>query len=220
MDLGKDKGAVSARDVSPSKTAVLAIHWQNDVLAPDGGFGQHFAEGAQKTAIVDNMARALTNARQLGMKVIYVNVVFNADKSDVIANNPLFSHVLSTGAFARGSVGTQIVDRLQPDPTDLVIEHNRISAFKGNILSSLLVERGIESLIVAGVATNVAVESTVRSAADDGYRVVVLKDCCAASNPQEHEAALKTMEIIATEVVDSGPFFDDLRSRYADCEVS
>lgn len=213
MDLGKDRSAVTARDISPSKTAVIAIHWQRDVLMPEGGFGQHFAEGARETGIIENMSRALASARELGMTVIYVNVAFNEDGSDVIANNPLFSHVLSTGAFVRNSFGTSIVDQLHPHPTDLVVEHNRISAFKGNILGSLLIERGIESLVVAGVATNVAVESTVRSAADDGYRVVVLKDCCSASDQAEHEASLRTMGIIATEVVDSELFFDDLRRR-------
>jgi nicotinamidase-related amidase len=65
----------------------------------------------------------------------------------------------------------------------------------------------VDTVVLTGIATNVAVESTARSAADIGLNVVVLSDCCTASEEAEHEASLRTMSLFTTGVTDSESFF-------------
>jgi nicotinamidase-related amidase len=207
MDFGADMSAVSLTDQDPRRCAVLAIHWQNDVISADGAFGRHFAAMASGRGILSRTRTALVAARRLGMVVVHVKVVFEADLSDVIVNSPLFSHVVSTGGFARGSSGVEFIEQLAPAPGDFVVEHNRISAFYGTNLPVVLQKHDVDTVILTGIATNVAVESTARHAADIGLKVVVLSDCCTASEEAEHEASLRTMRLFTTEVTESGPFF-------------
>ena len=65
------------------------------------------------------------------------------------------------------------------------------------------VTRGISTLIVTGIATNVAVDHTIRDAVQIGYNVILPEDCCCSSSPAHHEAALLTLRVLATEVTDT-----------------
>jgi nicotinamidase-related amidase len=207
MDFGADMSAVSLTGRDPRRCAVLAIHWQNDLLNAEGAFGRHFAEMASGRGILARTRAALDEARRLGMLVVHVKVVFEADGSDVIVNSPLFSHVISTGGFTRHSHGVEIIEQLAPVPGDVVVEHNRISAFYATTLPVILQKHDVDTVVLTGIATNVAVESTARSAADIGLNVVVLSDCCTASEEAEHEASLRTMSLFTTGVTDSESFF-------------
>jgi biuret amidohydrolase len=76
----------------------------------------------------------------------------------------------------------------------------RVSAFYGTNLESILRARRIERLVVAGVSTAWAVQSTVRDAHDRDYQVVVVEDACAAADQPEHEASMKLLGLIASVV--------------------
>ena len=63
-------------------------------------------------------------------------------------------------------------------------------AFYQTDLDLMLRNRGIDTLLVCGVTTEVCVNTTVREANDRGYRCIVLSDCCASYFPQFHEMGL------------------------------
>lgn len=67
------------------------------------------------------------------------------------------------------------------------------SAFRGTGLSRWLKARGISDLVVAGVMTDLCVESTVREAFEKGFRVFVAPDACASKDRALHNAALAVM---------------------------
>jgi nicotinamidase-related amidase len=90
-----------------------------------------------------------------------------------------------------GETGWDIVPELAPRPGELVVDKPGKGAFWQTPLHGLLGARGITSLIVAGVTTEVCVQTTVREANDRGYECLVLEDCTASYFPEFHQATLE-----------------------------
>lgn len=90
----------------------------------------------------------------------------------------------------RGSREAAFIDALTPRANEAVIDKITSSAFISTNLDSWLRSRDISSLVVGGVVTNGCVESTVRVAADIGYRVWMVEDGCAALSKSGHDAAI------------------------------
>lgn len=206
MDLILKNRSGAAAGLVPARTALLAVHWQNDVIAPDGAFGPIFGRRVAALGLVERAARVFAAARAAGVTLVYVNVAYAPGHGEVVQNNALFRTSVERHAFVRGSWGAQVVGALAPQPGDLVVEHGRISAFHGNGLDTLLVGRRIDTVVVAGMATNVAVDHTVRDAVQAGYTTLLLEDCCCSSDDAFHAAALLTLRALASEVLGAEAF--------------
>lgn len=196
--------------LDPARTAVLAIHWQNDVLDPAGAFGPAFAGTAAAAGLVPRARRLFDAVRRAGSQLIYLNVAYQPGHPEAIQNSALFRTARERQAFVRGTRGAQVVDALAPQPGDVVLEHGRISGFYGTELDLHLRARGIDTLVVTGMATNVAVDHTVRDAVQLGYRTVLLEDCCSSADAAHHEAALMTLRVLASHVVTCDDFLERL----------
>ncbi|HEY1485834.1 MAG TPA: isochorismatase family cysteine hydrolase [Micromonosporaceae bacterium] len=81
---------------------------------------------------------------------------------------------------------TAIVDRLTPEPGDVVVRKRRVGAFSTTDLDEQLRRRGIDTLVLTGIATSGVVLSTARDAADRDYRILVVHDLCLDSDPEVH----------------------------------
>jgi nicotinamidase-related amidase len=200
------ENGVGAAKVEPQRTAVLAVHWQVDAVKADGAFGPIFARTVEEAGVIPRTARVLAAARAARSPVIYVNVCFWPGHTDLVRNNALFNTVWEKKGFVRGTRGVEVIPELAPQPGDYVIEHSRISAFHGNDILMILRARGIETVAITGVATNVAIDHTVRDAAQLGFNTVLLEDCCCSSSPAYQEAALMSLRVIATKIVDASRF--------------
>lgn len=93
-----------------------------------------------------------------------------------------------------GSDGAAFAPGLDVDPTDVVVTKHRYDAFYGTPLSAHLSANGITELLVGGVATDVCVESTMRSAFDRDYDATLLTDCTAARDPAAKRAAVERID--------------------------
>jgi biuret amidohydrolase len=192
--------------MDPKRTAVLGVHWQVDVIAPDGVFGHIFAPVVSASGVVPRTAAVFDAARRAGALVIYVNVRYGPGYVGLARNNALFNTVVEKNGFIRGTPGVEVVADLKPQDADAVVEHSRISAFHGTDLLNILIGRGIETIAVTGVATNVAVDHTVRDAVQLGFRTYLLDDCCSSSDRAHHDAALMSLHVLATGVVKAQDF--------------
>ena len=180
-----------------TRTAVLALHYQNEVLHPDGKIRLGVADDARRGAVIAAARRLLAQARAAAVPIVHVRIAFRADFADVIQNCAIFRNVVRIGACVDGSWGAEFYDGLGPVDVELVVKHSRVNAFYGAPLDEALRVHGAARLIVAGVATNSVVETTVRHAADAGYEVIVARDACAAADPALHAASLANMALIA-----------------------
>jgi biuret amidohydrolase len=196
--------------IEPKRTAVLGVHWQVDVIAPNGVFGQMFAPAVAASGVVPRTAVVFDAARKLGAMVIYVNVRYWPGYVGLTRNNALFNTVVEKNGFIRGTPGVEVVSELKPQDADAVVEHSRISSFHGTDLLNILIGQGIETIGVTGVATNVAVDHTVCDAVQLGFRTYLLEDCCCSSDRAHHEAALMSLRVLATGVVKAQEFIGAL----------
>jgi len=178
------------------KTAVVAVHYQNDVLHPDGRVRAGLEpDDRNRATLIRNARRLLAGARAQGIPVVSARIAFRPGYRGHIANSPMFSAVVVHGALVEGTWGAEFYPQLKPRRGELVVTHSRINAFYGSDLEPVLTSLGTRRLVVAGVATHSAVEHTARHAADMGYEVLVAADACAAADPELHVASLRTLAL-------------------------
>jgi nicotinamidase-related amidase len=188
--------------VDLDRTALLIIDMQRDFLEP-GGFGETQGNDVSLLqAAVKPLQAVLAAARAAGMLVIHTREGHRPDLSDAppakLERGSPSMRIGDVGPMGRilirGEAGHDIVPELYPIEGEPVIDKPGKGAFYQTDLESLLRNRAIENLLVAGVTTEVCVNTTVREANDRGYRCVVLGDCCASYFPEFHEMGLKMIK--------------------------
>lgn len=143
-------------------------------------------ENYADAAFLGRITQAIEAARQAGLPVIWVKVGFRSGYPEVSARNRTFSAIRQTGRLIEGDPQTDIHPDLGPRPGDVIVTKRRVGAFSGSDLDTVLRSAGIDTLVLAGVATSGVVLSTVRLAADLDYRITVLQDGCADADPEVH----------------------------------
>jgi nicotinamidase-related amidase len=189
----------SAVHVERSQLALLVIDMQRDFLEP-GGFGETLGNDVSLLArAIRPIAQLLEAARRQQLLVIHTREGHRPDLSDAppakIERGAPSKRIGDRGPMGRilvrGEPGHDIVPELAPIAGEPVIDKPGKGAFYATELEPILQHRGISSLIVCGVTTEVCVHTTVREANDRGYRCIVPSDGTASYFPEFHEVALR-----------------------------
>jgi len=196
----------------PKRSALLLMDFQNYGLHPDGYWAKQdpgLMTRIQASGVLDNAKAALDAARRTEMRVIHVVNRWRAGHGDLNASMPMFASRIGSDVAVEGTWGAEIVEELAPLPTEPVVVKRSVSALTGTELPRLLELFGVDSLILTGVATNFVVEGTAREAADRGYSVVVIRDCCETLDDDWQRNSIAVMELIGR-VISLDEFFDVL----------
>jgi nicotinamidase-related amidase len=177
-------------------TAFIGLDYINDIVHPEGKIS-HIAEPAAERGIIAKVNRALEIARNKEWLTILVKVGFAKGYLDHPKRSPFFGKLHEIGALEAGSSGMDFHPEIREDLADLVIVKPRISAFYGTQLDAALRARNVNRLVIAGVSTAWAVQSTVRDAHDRDYEVYVLEDACAAATEAVHQSSMELLGSIA-----------------------
>jgi biuret amidohydrolase len=191
--------------------AVLAIHWQRDVVRRDGAFGDFYGEMVERTGIVERTASVLASACERGVPIFYTRVCFSEGHPDLVANSPLLDLVGQRKALVDGSPGANIIPELSPQPEDTVVNHTRVAGTQDTNLIEQLHARDIKSVAILGVSTNISVESTARNLADAGFDVYVVEDCCTTATQEAHDASIETLGLLTRRIMSA----DELTAAFA-----
>jgi ureidoacrylate peracid hydrolase len=188
----------SSTPLSPT-TAVLVIDMQNDTVHAEGAYATSGAvEHAVAQDVIANVGRVVAAAHAAAAPVFFSRIVVYPVAGLSGANAPIFQ-MLAPDTFKVDSWGAQIVDELTPAAGDVVLDRTRMSVFNGTGIDSMLRNLGIETLVVVGAWTNMAVEHTVRDAADHGYRVTLVEDATSSLSAEwQHAAVSFALTNIAT----------------------
>jgi nicotinamidase-related amidase len=200
--------------VDPKTTAVVLIEFQNDFTSEGGALHGAVSEVMDSTKMLDNTKMLVDAARDAGATVMHAPIAF-AEGYNEISAHPygILKGVVDGKAFVKGSWGATIVDDLTPADGDIVIEGKRgLDTFASTNLDFILRSKGITTIAIAGFLTNCCVESTMRSGYENGYKVITLSDCLAATSPEEHDNALKYDFPMFSEPMASSDFLAELGS--------
>ena len=180
------------------RSALVMIDMQRDFLEP-GGFGETLGNDVRRLqAIVPEARRMLEACRAAGLPVIHTRECHAPDLSDCPpSKRDRGSPRLRIGdpgpmgrILVRGEPGVEIVPELAPLPGELVIDKPGKGAFYATALGAELTRRGVTHLLVAGVTTEVCVQTTLREANDRGYDCVLVEDATESYFPAFKAATL------------------------------
>ena len=172
-------------DISPKSSALLIQDMQNDIVKSDrpvvpmGGID-----------LIANSLKLLNKAREVGMPVIYVQVIRRSDGKD--APRPALGASSAVGgpSLVEGTTGAEVVSELAPQAGDLVVSKHTTSPFNTTDIEVYLRRLGIDTLLLTGYSTTGVVEGSLRDARDKDYDCVVVRDCCAAGTLQEQDTCM------------------------------
>lgn len=167
--------------LDPRTTTFVFLDFQNGILP----------RIERPEEILQRAASVLEAARAAGAGVVFVRVAFRPGYPEVSERNAAWSALKAMGGLLLDSPETQIVAALAPLATEPVVVKHRVGAFAGTDLVPILRARSSETLVLLGIATSGAVLSTLRHAADEDYRVVVVEDGCADADAEVHRVLME-----------------------------
>lgn len=183
--------------LNPDSTALLVVHLQHDIVSPGTAFGALFSPEVLSRNILANCHSAMRAVREAGGLVVPLRIAFAHDYADLDESVPLLQLAKEAGCLKEGSEGTAIVPEIGVFDQDVVVTHHLPGPFSRSLLNELLKSRGIENVVVCGVATNASVEGAVRQAADLGYTTYILSDASSAADESAHQASVASMALFA-----------------------
>jgi ureidoacrylate peracid hydrolase len=187
----------------PVRTAVIMVDMQNMYLQQEKRERFGWPPIYRFDEVVAECAALLADARRQGIPVIYTRQVSRADGADATP-----SMLRLRAAFPAdvdpvaddGEWSSQILDAVAPQPGDIVMEKLRWDAFYGTELDSILRNLDVNRLIVAGLQTNVCVETTSRTAMMKNFEVAVPEDAVSTDGRALHYNGLDSLRILYVEV--------------------
>jgi nicotinamidase-related amidase len=178
--------------LDPATTAVVLIEYQNEFTTDGGVLHGAVAEVMDKTNMLENTRQVVDAARAAGATIMHAPITFAAGYNE-LSKHPygILKGVVDGSAFVKGSWGAAIIDSLAPQEGDIVVEGKRgLDTFASTNLDFILRNKGITTIVLGGFLTNCCVESTMRTGYENGYQVITLTDCTAATSVAEHENAI------------------------------
>jgi nicotinamidase-related amidase len=190
--------------LSTAATALIVIDMQADFLLPSGYLAAMGYDLAGTRAAIPGVKKLLAAARTVGLKVFHTRQGYRPDLADLPPHKAARSRrgkapigaVGPLGRFLiRGEPGFAIIDEVAPIDGEPVIDKSANGAFWGTELAAILHAQAVQSLIVAGITTDVCVHSTIREANDRGYECLLVSDACGSGDAAAHQGALHMMTV-------------------------
>lgn len=198
--------------IDAETTAVLFTDPQVDLLTPDSVVWDVIGETVEENAVVEKLAQLRDAAREGNVPVFYSAQEFtDAEFGCTTPDNGIGTMMTERRMFDADEHGSDFPPELEPDDNTFVCSpHKGLSGSWSNDVNIQLRQRGIDSIVLAGMGANLCVESHLRDAVENGYEVLAVTDATAAPGRDALEAALTNFEFIAHETATTVEVVDRL----------
>jgi ureidoacrylate peracid hydrolase len=176
----------------PRLAALLVVDVQNDFVSPEGSAGKRGEDVSAALAMMPNLLALIEAARRVALTIVYIRTT-HSEWTDTPSWIYRSSQKSGLSTCREGTWGAEFYEGISPRPSERVVIKHRYSAFINTDLNTVLGARGIQSVLVCGVATNVCVETSARDAYMFDYYVTVIDDCSAAYDAKLHMATLENV---------------------------
>jgi nicotinamidase-related amidase len=192
-------GAYRERAIEPARTALLSIDMQNGEYSPDMlreackldsrlAGKRAFLERLDQV-VLPNQRRLQEAARAAGIEVIFT--VIESLTRD--GRDRSLDHKISRLHHSKGSWGARVIEQVGPVGDEIIIPKTSSGVFNSTNIEYVLRNLDIRYLVVYGVVTDQCVESAIRDAADRGFLVTQIVDCCAGETGAHHQRSIDAM---------------------------
>ncbi len=166
------------------KTALLVVDFVNGFVDPEIFGGGNIADAVRATVPLLDFFRAQKRP------VIFTRIVYADDGTDA---GIWCRKVPRLRELTEAVHSSQVVEELDPHESELVVRKTQASAFFGTDLSSVLISKGIDTLVVAGATTSGCVRASVIDAMSWNFLTIVATDCVGDRALGPHDANLFDM---------------------------
>ena len=174
-------------------TALIVVDVQNDFCADGGVFHKLGCDVTAVQEMVVRLAGFLEQARSTRTLLVFVQGTYDDVYLSPVTVERRMARNENVPLCISGSWGWEFY-QISPLPSEPVVRKHRYSAFVNTDLELILRSRGIKTLVICGVATNVCIESTVRDGYMRDYYVVLLEDCTANYDIDLHKTTLRNVD--------------------------
>jgi nicotinamidase-related amidase len=201
---------------APESAALVISECQNGMTNLQYTTNRPLAEQVTARGMIPAIARLASGLRELDVPIVHVTVEAYSGYRGW-ASNCVLAGVFRKRPLTTGSPAVAINPGISPQPHDFVItRHRGLTSFHGTELEYLLRNMGIQTVIIAGVSTNIAVTGSCLEAVNRGFQVVVPEDCTAGATAETHAFMMANIVPLLATVTTSGAILDQLSSAHRD----
>lgn len=182
----------------PKKSALICIDLVNEMVSKGGKLAaKGYLSFVEENDTLNKVKSLQKKFRDNNLDIFHVKISFSENYIEHPGNSPLFGKAREFKALQANSWGTEFAEDVKPMTEEKTIVKRRVSAFYATDLEIALRSRGVDTIFLAGVSTDLAIESAARDGHDRDFNIVVMADCCAAANKNDHSKSLETLQKIS-----------------------
>ncbi len=172
------------------EVAIILTGYQKEFCSPAGKLHAFVKDMLGPNKVIEKTIDFVKRAMDKKIPIYNASIVFTPGYPELEHPVGILKSIKDMMAFLKGTKGAELIDELKPFMNYIVDVKGKtgLSCFGHTNLDNMLKEKGIKIIAIAGLLTNVCVESTARAGYDAGYEVIVLKDCtaCRSRSWQEY----------------------------------
>lgn len=201
-------------EIEKSKTAIMIIDPQNDFMSEQSPIWALVGPSVKGQNLIKHLQQLIKAAEENEMFVFYSPHMYTQnDLKDWKSLNGIDKIMFEYKMFVKGTKGHEYLPELVPSASTIILSpHKGLSNFWSGDVVIQLRQRGIETIIMAGMSANMCVDSHSRDALENGFDLIIVADAVAGAGDAAMQAAFTNYEFLAHEVLTTAQVLEKIKT--------